>query len=163
MGASQAMTADPFMAILGRPSGASQQIAQTGLGQAQYGLTAAPGVTVSPEAGLTYMLGQQQNLANLSAAQAAADATRTAGMWSGIGSAVGGLGGGMIAKCWIAREVYGEDNPKWKRFRSWLVNKAPDWFHEWYLTHGPAVAEWLKDKPDLKARIKVFMDSKVEA
>ena len=156
MGASRAMTADPFMAILGRPSGASQQIAQQGLGSAGYGLTAAPGVTVSPESGLSFMLGQQQNIANLQAAQASADATRTAGMWSGIGSAVGGL-------CWVAREVYGEDNPKWMQFRSWLVNKAPDWFHEWYLTYGEVVAEWLRDKPDLKARIKIFMDSKLEA
>ena len=51
LGASRAMAADPFMAILGRPSGAGQQIAQQGMGQAQYGLSAGPGVVFNPEAG----------------------------------------------------------------------------------------------------------------
>ena len=92
MQASRAMTADPFMAILGRPSGASQQIATQGLGGAQYGLSAAPGTTVNPEAGLSYMLGQQTNQANLQAAQAAANATKSAGMMGGLGA----LGGGLL-------------------------------------------------------------------
>ena len=95
MGASQAMTADPFMAILGRPSGASQQIAQGGLGSAQYGLTSGP-QQYSPEAGLSFMLGQQTNQANLAAAQAAANATRSAGMASGLGALGGGIAQGII-------------------------------------------------------------------
>lgn len=97
MQASRAMTADPFMAILGRPSGASQQIATGAVGGAQYGLGAGPQM-YSPESGLSYMLGQQTNQANLQAAQAAANATRQAGMYAGIGSAVGGLGGGLLSR-----------------------------------------------------------------
>ena len=163
MGASKTMGADPFMAILGRPSGAGQQVAQSGIGTAGYGLTAGPGVVFNPEAGLSYMLGQQQNQANLAAAQASANATRSAGMAGGLGALGGGIAQGAIIACWVAREVYGEDNPKWEQFRHWMLNKSPVWFREWYLTHGEFVAEWLKDKPELKSRIKVFMDSKLEA
>ena len=90
MQASRAMTADPFMAILGRPSGASQQIATGAAGGAQYGLGAGPQL-YSPESGLSFMLGQQTNQSNLQAAQAAANATRQAGMFQGLGSIAGGL------------------------------------------------------------------------
>ena len=158
LGASRAMAADPFMAILGRPSGAGQQIAQQGLGSAGYGLSAGPGVVFNPQAGLNYMLGQQANEMSLAGAQAGARAQKQAGMMSMLGS----LGAAAIG-CWIAREVYGESNPKWKQFRSWMLNKAPDWFREWYLANGESVAEHIKDKPELKARIKIFMDSKLEA
>ena len=92
MQASRAMTADPFMAILGRPSGASQQIASAGLGGAQYGLSASPGVVFNPEAGLNYQLGQSGNLANLEAAKMGASAQKTAGVMSGLGA----LGGGFL-------------------------------------------------------------------
>ena len=163
MGVSQAMTADPFMAILGRPSGASQQIAQQGLGAAGYGLTAPQNMLFDPSAGLGYMMNQQTNLANIQAAQQAAAATRSAGMAGGLGALGGGIAQGAIMACWIAREVYGESNPKWMIFREWLLNKAPEWFKLWYLINGEQVAEWLKDKPGLKARIRLFMDSKVGA
>ena len=91
MQASRAMTADPFMAILGRPSGASQQIATQGLGGAQYGLSAGPGVVFNPEAGLSYMLGQQTNQMNLAGAQAGAKGQKMAGLFGGLGSAIGGI------------------------------------------------------------------------
>ena len=91
------MAADPFMAILGRGSGAGQQIAQHGLGAAQYGLTAGPGVVFNPEAGLNYMLGQQGNQASLAAAQAGARGSIMGGLIGGLGSAAGGMFGGAGA------------------------------------------------------------------
>jgi|GEM_PF-1443299 len=95
MQASRAMTADPFMAILGRPSGASQQIATQGLGGAQYGLGSGPQL-YNPEAGLSYQLGQSQNMANVMGAEAAANATRQAGLMGMVGK-IGGAGlGGLL-------------------------------------------------------------------
>tara|TARA_R110000824_G_scaffold36990_4_gene114202 strand:+ start:208 stop:870 length:663 start_codon:yes stop_codon:yes gene_type:complete len=158
LAAQRAMSADPFMAILGRPSGAGQQIAQAGMGAGQGALGAGPGVVFNPEAGLSYMLGQQGNAANLQAAQIGAKAKRGAGLMGMMGT----LGGALIG-CWVAREVYGESNPKWKQFREWVLRKAPDWFRAWYIINGESVAEHIKDKPKLKAQIKVFMDSKLEA
>ena len=97
MQASRAMTADPFMAILGRPSGASQQIATQGLGGAQYGLSSGPQL-YNPEAGLSYMLGQQTNQANLAAAQAGARGSMMGGLMKGLGSVAAApmTGGGSL-------------------------------------------------------------------
>lgn len=97
MQASRAMTADPFMAILGRPSGASQQIATQGLGGAQYGLSSGPQL-YNPEAGLSYMLGQQTNQANLQAAQAGARGSMMGGLMKGLGSVAAApmTGGGSL-------------------------------------------------------------------
>ena len=84
-------------------------------------------------------------------------------MMGGLIGGLGQLGAASIMSCWVAREVYGESNPKWLQFRHWMLNKSPDWFREWYLANGELVAEHIKDKPELKAQIKIFMDSKLEA
>jgi hypothetical protein len=106
------------------------------------------------------MMNQQTNASNLQAAQAAASATKSAGMMGGLTGMAGSIGSAAIL-CWVAREVYGETNPKWKQFRSWVLNKAPEWFRIWYIINGESVAEHIKDKPLVKAQIKVFMDSKI--
>lgn len=85
----------------------------------------------------------------------------------GLGMA-GGLAGqlGSAAMlggvCWVAREVYGEDSPKWKRFRDWVLNEASDDFREFYIANGERIAEAIKDKPSVKAVIRNWMDSKLE-
>jgi hypothetical protein len=163
-GLEQQVLGDPLQGILGRPAGTTGfGMGQQMYGGSQFGLDAGPQL-YSPESGLSYMLGQQTNQANLAAAQAGASAKKSAGLFGAAGSIIGGMAsGGTGFFCWIAREVYGESNPKWRMFREWMLNKAPIWFRDWYLIHGESVAEWLKDKPELKARIKTFMDSKLEA
>ena len=78
---------------------------------------------------------------------------------------VAGIAGnvmGMVGMCWVAREVYGEESPKWKYFRAWLLRFAPDWFFNFYLQHGKAFAEYIRNKPDLKASIRSWMDERIE-
>jgi hypothetical protein len=58
----------------------------------------------------------------------------------------------------VAREVYGVDNPKWVIFRGWMLNESPEWFRSTYLKHGEKFAEYIKDKPLLKAVIQEGMD-----
>ena len=41
--------------------------------------------------------------------------------------------------CWVARAVYGADNPRWLLFRDWLAFQAPAWLRGAYVRHG----EWL--------------------
>jgi len=64
--------------------------------------------------------------------------------------------------CWVAREVYGPENPQWLLFRAWLLTEAPDWLRETYLAHGEDFAAWIADKPVMKAAVKAAMDIVVE-
>ena len=76
----------------------------------------------------------------------------------GIGS-FGGAGG--LAACWVAREVYGPENPKWVEFRNWLAIESPAWFRNLYVKFGERFAEFISNKPMLKNIIRKWMDSKI--
>jgi hypothetical protein len=65
--------------------------------------------------------------------------------------------------CWVAREAYGQDDPRWPVFRSWLVTAAPLWLRDAYVAHGPAFATWIHDKPGVKAGVRRLMDRAIEA
>jgi hypothetical protein len=82
------------------------------------------------------------------------------GMQGGMGGGMqGGMGGGMQGGfCWVAREVYGESNPKWLLFRHWLRTDAPRWLHDAYATHGENFAEWIRNKPLVKSALRMLMD-----
>jgi len=80
------------------------------------------------------------------------------------------LGAGMVpglAKagiiCWVAREVYGENNPKWLQFREWVIGYSPDWFYKAYSKYGEKVAKVVAKVPALKLVIRPFMDAKRKA
>ena len=60
--------------------------------------------------------------------------------------------------CWVAREVYGEGNPKWLQFRDWVVGASPDWFFNLYSKHGEKVAEKVKRNPWTKKVLRPLMD-----
>ena len=93
-------------------------------------------------------------------AQQAADATKTAGIFGGLGSAI--AGGLSAAKwCWVAREVYGLHNPAWIAFREWMLNESPSWFRAIYIKFGERFAKFISNKPRLKARIRMWMDTKI--
>lgn len=62
------------------------------------------------------------------------------------------------ALCWVAREVYGEDDPRWTQFRHWLLTDAPKWLLKAYATHGEAVARVVKRVPILKGILRPLMD-----
>lgn len=60
--------------------------------------------------------------------------------------------------CWVAREVYGQNNIKWQLFRFWMLNQSPKWFLKLYLKHGESTASFLKNKTTLKNIIRIWMD-----
>jgi hypothetical protein len=74
----------------------------------------------------------------------------------------GSLGGtsGFFA-CWVAREVYGADNPKWLEFREWMFTKASDNLRNFYLEYGERIAKSIRNKPKIKAIIRKWMDGKI--
>ena len=88
----------------------------------------------------------------------------------GAGGLLGGLGsllqGGaalapFLGTCWVAREVYGEDDPQWLRFREWMLSKAPESLRRFYIENGERIAAYISDKPDLKSEIRGMMDELV--
>ena len=85
------------------------------------------------------------------------------GMGGGMGG--GGMGGGMGGGgfCWVAREVYGESNPKWVRFRDWLHSDAPRWLLDLYAAHGESFATWIHGRPAIKAALRLLMDQAIAA
>jgi len=162
-------TLDPFQAVLGRGGGNALQQGQSVFGQAGYGLQSAPQY-LNPESGLGFIQNQATNAANMYSAQVAADATRSAGIMGGLGSLGGGIAqglgtagklGSLAALCWVAREVYGEHNPAWKMFRMWMFTESPSWFFNLYKNYGERFAKFISDKPRIKARIRIWMDSKI--
>jgi len=81
-----------------------------------------------------------------------------ADIFKGVGS-LGGTAG--IFACWVAREVYGADNPKWLEFREWMFTKASDNLRKFYLEYGERIAKSIRNKPKIKAIIRKWMDSKI--
>ena len=70
---------------------------------------------------------------------------------------------GANALCWVAREVYGEDDPKWLQFREWVIGYSPNWFYKAYSKYGENVAKVVAKVPALKLVIRPFMDAKRKA
>lgn len=60
--------------------------------------------------------------------------------------------------CWVARAVYGEQDPRWRMFRVWLMTEAPAWFRNLYIAHGEQVAKFIEHHPLLKMPIRLWMD-----
>ena len=94
--------------------------------------------------------------------------TAGASMW-GASTLAGALGGaaktagtiGTVASkagCWVAREVYGENDVRWEIFRNWLTTEAPEWLYKLYIENGERFAEYIFDKPFLKSIIKSLMN-----
>jgi hypothetical protein len=63
--------------------------------------------------------------------------------------------------CWVAREVYGAENPKWLQFREWMLTKASDNLRNFYIEYGERIAESIRNKPKIKSIIRKWMDSKI--
>jgi len=146
-------TLDPFRAVLGRGGGQSLQTGQSVLGTAGYGLGSGPQF-INPESGLGFIQNQNTNLMNMYNAQTQADAERFSGLTSAAATAA-------LAACWVAREVYGVHNPAWMAFRYWMLNESPSWFRATYLKYGERFARFISNKPRLKARIRMWMDTKI--
>jgi hypothetical protein len=156
---SRQLAGDVGMTILGRPS-ASIGLGGQMLQQATAGAAGPMGPQLfDPNVGINMAMSQRSDNMNLLGAQAQADASRSAGRSSMLGS----LGGAAIGlMCWVAREVYGPTNPKWKQFRTWVTDDSPSWFLKLYIKYGERFAKFISDKPRLKAIIRKWMDTKIK-
>jgi hypothetical protein len=94
------------------------------------------------------------------AAQRGAQSQANASIGSSLIKAAVPIIGGLF--CWVAREVYGADNPKWLQFRAWMLNDAPSWFRALYIRYGERFAKFISNKPLLKRIIRKWMDTKIK-
>lgn len=160
-GYNRALAGDVANILIGRPSTAYAMGSQAaGQGMTLAGQPTGPNL-FDPNAGVNLALQNQSNLGNYNAAIFGAKAGREGAIIGGGLSALGSLGGSAMmasALCWVAREVYGEDNPKWKVFRSWLSTEAPLWLFRFYCNNGEQFAAFIKDKPAIKWVIRKLMD-----
>ncbi|MEE8489947.1 MAG: hypothetical protein V3S43_06390 [Acidimicrobiia bacterium] len=80
----------------------------------------------------------------------------------GGGSAGGTLGGVAALFCWVARAVYGDDDPRWLLARHYVLNMADDDLRDAYATNGEALARIVEDNDPLRATLRrsfdVFVD-----
>lgn len=78
-----------------------------------------------------------------------------------LGDIFGTVGkvGAAAVTCWVAREVFGADDPRWLRMRHWMLTKAPVPLRDFYLEYGPAIADYIRDKPSLKTAIRTDMEA----
>ena len=106
---------------------------------------------------------------NYEAAIKSAELSGSAAKSAGTTSAAGQIGAAALPYlltsifCWVAREVYGEDNPKWMKFRDWMLHHSPSWFFNFYVEHGEKIAAWLKRHPWAKRPIRIWMDSRIRS
>lgn len=160
-GMNQAAVGDPFMAVVGRQSmttpWAQNQMSGDRSAAAANQPNSDPFSAYASDLYNTNYNAAWSNVFN----QRNVDAARDAAMMQMIGSIVGGASGAAGAMCWVAREVYGKDDPRWKIFRKWVIWYAPARFSRWYLKRGAAYAKKVAKRPDLKAKLRVFMDSKL--
>ena len=140
-------------AFFGRPASQAAGLEVLGMGQQQAMYGATPKGADYGQ-GVNIAMAQQANQAGLDAAAIGATAQAKAGKSAMIGA----IGGGLLG-CWVAREVYGNDNPMWMLFREWMLNKAPSWFRNLYIRHGAKFAKFISNKPFIKKLIRKWMTS----
>jgi hypothetical protein len=157
---STATAADPFMAILGRPSQTLGLAPSFGAQGMAVGQTAAPRL-FNPESQYASQLHTQNSNLAFEANKASAEAN--AALMGGIIGGVGQLGGAGIGKyCWVAREVYGADDYRWVKFRNWLLNDGPRWLVNIYGHYGEQFAAYIRTRPRIKAFVRSLMDMVVK-
>lgn len=153
LGYNAALSTDPAMVILGRPS--NNTVTTTGaMGQASSANTGPqwfdPYNNYSADLYNTNYNAKATALANKANAYSA--------IGGGMMSMAGSLGGAAIGACWVARAVYGEENARWREFRSWLLTEAPSVLRMAYIKHGPRWAELVKVSPRWKEAVREAME-----
>jgi hypothetical protein len=147
--------------------GGSNYTAQ-GFGErsALFGMPQESATRINPDAGVNIGMQGYANRANFDQANYAAQEQARTAMITGLMNMIGQAGGqaasmASAGACWVAREVYGENNPAWLLFRRWMLNESPSWFRSAYLKFGEKFALFIKNKPRLKAIIRQWMDTKI--
>lgn len=114
------------------------------------------------QAQYAYKVQESQYAAGLGAQQAALNANASnANTATGVGAATTGASLAVLAVaafCWTAREAFGIEDPRWKRFRVWLLCFGPGFARKLYIRHGRRAARWLHAHEWLKPAVRALMN-----
>ena len=161
-GLSQALYGDPFMQVLGRPSGMSPT-ASAGIGGQAAGM--APGRLFNPESATAFGTYNQNAQRELGARTASA-ANRTA-MFTGALDFASNFTPYPKAvpapspPCHVARLVFGEGNPQWMAFYLWKEFRGPRWFRAVYNRWSEPVARALRPWPGVQGWVRRWMEGRI--
>lgn len=149
----------PIVSQGGQLAGLQQGAAPFMTGQYQ-GTNLNPNAGAQGAAFAQNIFGTQTNQWRTQAANAAQGGILgTLGRIAKVGSDLGSAYSDF--NCHVAREVYGENNPDWVKFYFWKEDKAPWWFRLAYNKWSREIAAAIRPFPKLKARIRAWMDSKI--
>ena len=142
---------DAASLILSRPASQTDALSASAQGA---GLSGSTGFQVTdPNTGLNTAMMDIKNRAQADQAQAANRSNITAGFINAAGS----VAGSAIVACWVAREVFGIQNPMWLLFRDWMLHTSPSWFRNTYIKYGSRFARFISNKPRIKSLIRKWM------
>jgi hypothetical protein len=113
------------------------------------------------QANYAYKVQESQYAAGQGAQQAALNANASNANTStavGAGTTVASLAVLAVAAfCWVAQEAFGLEDPRWKRFRVWMLRFAPRLVRKVYGRYGQQSAEWLHEHAWLKPAVRILM------
>jgi hypothetical protein len=111
------------------------------------------------QANYATMNGIAFNQAQMAAQQQQLQQQQQAGMISaGVGAAGAVASAATVAAvCWVARECLGTKDSRWKQFRIWMLNFAPDSLRSLYLRRGREFADYLSTHLAAKAQVRAAM------
>lgn len=165
---------DPFQGVLGRSSGnfgTNQQLFGNAVGTAGASAQQTRGMFDpfnSYAADLYNTNYNGQAAANMATANNRAALTGAViggiGKLGGAALGAGGWGGlfGMGGTCWLAREIYGVRDPRWRRFRAWLQSRAPIALLARYTMRGRSAAHRARHDSTFRAEVRALMDAVLE-
>lgn len=133
----------------------------SGADAAQIALSNIAGQNNANQTQYAYQVQENQFAENMAAQQSVMSANaanaQTGNIMGAGGSALSALAVVAFA-CWVARSAYGVHDPRWKRFRYWMVTRAPRRLREAYTRFGPRVARWLDAHAQFKPAVRALMD-----
>jgi len=96
------------------------------------------------------------NTMNLGQANASAEMNRNNDMNSLWRAGI--QAGGTAAGCWVARAVFGIEDPKWKDCRNYIYNIGPKWFKNLYHKHGEEFSKIVLKNKALKLILRPLFE-----
>ena len=159
------------MNMLGNMQNAGQMFAKRpfGLGGtnlAQSELSQAGAYNSFQQANYATMNGIAFNSAQMQAQQNQLAAQQQAGMVSAGVGAAGAVASAAAAAaaitCWVARAIFGEDDPRWVMFMNWLHSpRCPSLLRRLYLRFGQRLAPIIKNSRVLNGIVRHLMENAI--